>query len=105
MVLLFVRDSHIFGNVARAASRQRPSRHDLAALFIPEEIRMIVNWGDIYEVIYMNTSRTVVADAFRRAAGLPNRPAGKGRTRDHSAKDRRYRGARECMKQRHGVRP
>lgn len=37
---------------------------------------MIVNWGDIYEVIYMCPARTVMADAFRRAAGLPTRPTG-----------------------------
>ena len=32
---------------------------------------MIVNWGDIYEVIYMCNARTVMADAFRKAVGLP----------------------------------
>jgi len=37
---------------------------------------MIVNWGDIYEAIYLCTARTVMADAFRRAAGLPARPMG-----------------------------
>ena len=40
---------------------------------------MIVNWGDIYEVIYMSTSRTVIAEAFRRAVGLPASPVSEGR--------------------------
>lgn len=32
---------------------------------------MPVNWGDIFEAIYLCSADTVMADAFRRAAGLP----------------------------------
>lgn len=34
---------------------------------------MAVNWGDIYEAIYLCGADTVIADAFRRAVGLPKR--------------------------------
>ena len=33
---------------------------------------MCVNWGDIYEAIYLNSFDTVIANAFRKAVGLPH---------------------------------
>ena len=33
----------------------------------------MVNWGDIYEVIYLCSADTLMADAFRRAVGLPTK--------------------------------
>lgn len=34
----------------------------------------MVNWGDIYEAIYLCTADTLMADAFREAAGFPRKP-------------------------------
>lgn len=34
---------------------------------------MSVNWGDIYEAVYLCSADTVVADAFRQAARLPQK--------------------------------
>ena len=31
----------------------------------------MVNWGDIFEAIYLSSADTLMADAFRKAAGLP----------------------------------
>ena len=36
---------------------------------------MAVNWGDIYETIYMSRADTLIANAFREAVGLPHRTA------------------------------
>lgn len=35
---------------------------------------MAVNWGDIYETIYMSSADTLIANAFREAVGLPHKP-------------------------------
>lgn len=35
---------------------------------------MLVNWGDIYEAIYLCEADTVMARAFRKAAGMPCMP-------------------------------
>lgn len=64
----------------------------------------MVNWGDIFEVIYLNGSDTLMADAFRKAAGLPP----KHRQRERIAYDRKSFYAdidfEKLMGQRYGVR-
>ena len=46
---------------------------------------------------------TAMSRAMLRALGV-TRPLAQGKTRDRSAKSRKYRGARKLMKQTHGVR-
>lgn len=46
---------------------------------------------------------TTMADAMLRALGVA-RPRRKGRTRDRSAKSRKYRDAKRLMQQKHGAR-
>lgn len=65
---------------------------------------MIVNWGDIYEAIYMCNARTVMADAFRKAVGLPLKQKSEG-VLVYNRKSA-YAGVdfEKLMEQRHGVR-
>jgi hypothetical protein len=60
---------------------------------------------ELITLVRQSNSTTLVAQRMREALGLPHLKSDKhGRTRDRSAKARKYRGARKCMKQRHGVR-
>mgnify|MGYP007056208370 CR=1 FL=1 len=65
---------------------------------------MAVNWGDIYEIIYICEADTIVANAFRRAVGLPM----KSKRGGMPVKNRRSVYAdvdfEELMGQRYGVR-
>lgn len=65
---------------------------------------MIVNWGDIYEIVYMSNSQTVVANAFRKAVGLAVRTS-EG-TETVPARTSAYDGVdwERLLGQRHGVR-
>lgn len=48
---------------------------------------------------------TLMADAMLKALGVPRTRNRHGQVRDRGAKERKYRGVRKLMKQRHGVRP
>ena len=58
---------------------------------------------ELLEVVRRNRHDTLIAYRMREALGL-SLPVHRKRTSDKSAKDRKYRGARRLMKQRHGVR-
>ena len=64
----------------------------------------MVNWGDIFEAIRLNRADTLMADAFRKAAGLPPRH-NRGEGVAHARKSA-YAGIdwKELMGQRYGVR-
>lgn len=47
---------------------------------------------------------TVVADAMLRALGVDRPRRRHGSTRDRNAKSRKYRNAKQLMRQKHGVR-
>ena len=61
---------------------------------------------ELVNIVKQSTSTTLLAQRMRAALGLPLHAlaASGGRTRDRSAKSRKYRGARKLMKQRYGVR-
>lgn len=59
---------------------------------------------ELMAIVKRSNSDTLIAQRMRDALGLPQPPKKIGRTRDRSAKSRRYRGARKLMKQKHGVR-
>ena len=58
---------------------------------------------ELIAIVKQSNSTTLVAQRMRNALGLPPK-TDSGRTHDRNAKARKYRGARKCMKQRHGVR-
>ena len=61
---------------------------------------------ELVRLVKQSNSTTLLARRMREALGLPLhvRTASGGHTRDRSAKARKYRNARKCMKQKHGVR-
>ena len=61
---------------------------------------------ELVRIVKQSNANTLIARRMRAALGLPLHvpTASGGRTRDRSAKARKYRGARKCMKQKHGVR-
>ena len=61
---------------------------------------------ELVRIVKQSNANTLIARRMRECLGLPlHVPATSGgRTRDRSAKARKYRGARKCMKQKHGVR-
>lgn len=58
---------------------------------------------ELLDIVRRSTSDTLPARRMREALGLPP-TAPRGSTRDRSAKSRKYRDARELMRQKHGVR-
>ena len=58
---------------------------------------------ELIKLVKQSNSTTLIACKMRKALGLPPVKQ-RGRTRDRSAKRRKYRGARKLMKQKHGVR-
>lgn len=58
---------------------------------------------ELRRLVQRSNSTTLLANRMRDALGLPHVNA-RARTRDRSAKSRKYRGARKLMKQKHGVR-
>lgn len=58
---------------------------------------------ELITIVKQSKADTLIASRMRAALGL--RPLRhRGRTRDKSARSRKYRGARKLMKQKHGVR-
>ena len=62
-----------------------------------------MNRAEFVNAVKRNNSTTLIAQRMRETLNLPAVSNG-GRTRDKSAKSRKYRGARKLMKQKHGVR-
>ena len=61
---------------------------------------------ELVRIVKQSNANTLIARRMRAALGLPLHvpTISGGRTRDRSAKARKYRGVRKCMKQKHGVR-
>ena len=61
---------------------------------------------ELVRIVKHSNANTLIARRMRECLGLPLNmlTTSGGRTRDRSAKARKYRGARKCMKQKHGVR-
>ena len=61
---------------------------------------------ELVRIVKQSNANTLIARRMRECLGLPLHvpTISGGRTRDRSAKARKYRGVRKCMKQKHGVR-
>lgn len=61
---------------------------------------------ELLDIVRRSDSNTLLAARMRQALGLPAVIAAvkNGCTRDRSAKSRRYRNAKNLMRQKHGVR-
>ena len=61
---------------------------------------------ELVRIVKQSNANTLIARRMRECLGLSLHvlTTSGGRTRDRSAKARKYRGARKCMKQKHGVR-
>lgn len=60
---------------------------------------------DLIIIVKRSNADTLIAARMRAALGLrPLKRKRRGRTRDRSAKARKYRDAKKLMKQKHGVR-
>ena len=61
---------------------------------------------ELVRIVGQSKADTLFANRMRAVLGLPLHvpAAAGGKTRDRSAKERRYRNAKRLMRQRHGVR-
>lgn len=59
---------------------------------------------ELITCVKQSNADTLIARRMRDALHLPPPSRKSGQTRDHSAKSRKYRGARKLMKQKYGVR-
>ena len=62
-----------------------------------------MNRHELINIVKQSSSTTLIARRMREALGLPQ-PQPRERVRDKGAKQRKYRGYKKCMKQKHGVR-
>lgn len=80
---------------------RKPSETRAAFLFPEESTRM--NRHELIAIVKQSNSTTLLARRMREALHLPQPPA-RGLVSDKGAKQRKYRGYKKCMKQKHGVR-
>jgi hypothetical protein len=61
---------------------------------------------ELVRIVKQSNANTLIARRMRAALGLPLHvpTISGGRTRDRSAKSRKYRNAKQLMRQKHGVR-
>lgn len=62
-----------------------------------------MNRNELRELVRRNESDTLFACRMREALGLPKLQKKRVTVRDHSAKRRKYRGAKKLMQQKYGV--
>ena len=75
----------------------------MGGFFISRRKHRTMNRHELIAIVKQSNSTTLIARRMREALGLPQ-PSARGRSRDRSAKHRKYRGAKKLMKQKHGVR-